>query len=132
MIGLDTNILVRFLVRDDEKQSRIAYKRFKKAETEREKLFIPLPVILETIWVLESAYNLSRREILDAIEDLSRMPVLLFEKEQVIADFLAAARKSKVDCADMLIAQSAKSGGCDRIITFDKKAARFKLFKLLT
>ncbi len=130
MIGLDFNILVRFLVRDDEKQSRIVYERFKKAEAEREKFFIPLPVVLETIWVLESAYNLSRREILESIEDLTRMPVVLFEKEQVIADFLAAARKTKIDLADMIIAQSAKAGGCDRIITFDKKAARFKFFKL--
>ena len=57
MIALDTNVLVRFLVRDDEKQAQIVYARFKQAESAREVLFVSLLVVLETIWVLESAYD---------------------------------------------------------------------------
>ena len=55
MMALDTNVIVRFLVRDDEAQSNLVYKRLKKAELERERLFVPLVVMLEALWVLESA-----------------------------------------------------------------------------
>ena len=58
MIALDTNVIIRFLVRDDEKQAKTVYARLKKAEATRERLFIPLLVLLETIWVLDSAYNM--------------------------------------------------------------------------
>jgi len=66
--GLDTNVLVRFLVRDDEQQAETIYRIFKQAETNKEALFVPLLVVLETIWVLESVYKIPRQEILDSIK----------------------------------------------------------------
>lgn len=63
MKGLDTNILVRFLVRDDEAQAETIYKRFKQAESDKEVLFVPLLVVLETVWVLESVYERSIPDI---------------------------------------------------------------------
>lgn len=131
MIALDTNVIVRFLVRDDEKQAQAVYARFKKAESNRETLFIPLLVMLETIWVLESAYNRSREEILYAIEDMKNMPILEFEEDQVIQNLLSDGRKSGIDLSDLLIALAAKRGGCQTGITFDKKAARHPFFQLL-
>lgn len=132
MIALDTNVLIRFLVRDDEKQAQIVYARFKQAESAREALFVPLLVALETIWVLESAYDRSRQDILDAFDDLKSMPILEFEKVQVLQSLLAAGRKSNADLADLLIALTAQSCGCTSGFTFDKKAARFPFFRLLT
>jgi len=82
MIALDTNILVRLLVKDDDEQSRIVFKRFKKAEKNSEILFVPLLVVLELIWVLDSVYDCNREEIVNAIEKLTMMPIIRFEKLQ--------------------------------------------------
>ena len=131
MIAVDTNVIVRFLVRDDEKQAAAVYRRLKQAEKNRERLFIPLLVILETIWVLESAYDRSRGEILAAIEALRQMTVFEFEKDQVIGDLVSGARKCRADLADLLIAHSAKSCGCESGITFDRATAKLPYFSLL-
>ena len=131
MIALDTNVLVRFLVRDDAKQAQAVYARFKQAESSREVLWIPLAVVLETIWVLESAYDRTRTEILDSLEDLTNMPILEFEKDQVVQDLLTQGKNSGLDLSDLLIALAAKQCGCDTVITFDKKAAKHAYFQLL-
>jgi predicted nucleic-acid-binding protein len=67
MNAIDTNILVRFLVGDDKIQTRKVYKIFKKAESVKRELFVPLLVIQELIWVLESVYDIARGDILDSI-----------------------------------------------------------------
>jgi predicted nucleic-acid-binding protein len=131
VIALDTNVLVRFLVRDDEKQAQAVYARFKQAEAVRESLFVPLLVVLETVWVLESAYEKSRKDILAAFDELKSMSILEFEKAQVLEDFLSEAARSPVDLPDLLIALAARSCGCGGAITFDKKAAKFPFFRLL-
>lgn len=131
MIAVDTNVIVRFLVRDDETQAAAVRRRLKQAEAERERLLVPLLVVLETIWVLESAYGKSRHEVLDAIEDMRQMPVFEFEKDEVVERVLNDGRKSKADLADLLIAHSAQSCGCDSGITFDKGAAKLPFFSLL-
>ena len=131
MTALDTNVIVRFLVRDDEKQAQMAYARFKQAEAAGERLFVPLVVVLETIWVLESAYDLTRDEVLSALEDLRRMSILECEAPQVLEDVLSDANRRRADLSDLLIAHSAKAGGCDACLTFDKSAGRLPFFRLL-
>jgi len=131
MIAVDTNILVRFLVRDDEEQAEIARKHIKEAELRRERLKIPLLVVLETIWVLESAYDKSRSEILDTIRDIRQMPVFDFEDDQVIEGLLNDGPKQKADLADIMIAHAAIATGCETVITFDKSAAKLPSFSLL-
>ena len=133
MTALDTNVVVRFLVRDDEKQARQVYNRFARAEEERERFFVPLCVILEIIWVLESAYGLRRANILGALEDLCRMAVLDFGNGDALDRFLTDARRhSSADLSDLLIAHTAKAADCDSCLTFDRKAARLPFFELLT
>ncbi len=129
MKGIDTNILVRFLVGDDRIQTKKVYTLFKKAEAEKQELLVPLLVVLELIWVLESVYNISREDILDAIRDLLLMPVLKFEHQSALQQFVHNAQGNTYDLADILIAHSAKAQGCDTVITFDKKASRYKLFE---
>jgi predicted nucleic-acid-binding protein len=131
MIAVDTNILVRFLVRDDERQAEAALKRIKEAEVRRERLKIPLLVVLETIWVLESAYDKTRSEIQDAIRDMRQMPVFDFESDRVIEGLLNDGPKYKADLADIMIARSAEAIGCNTGITFDKAAAKLPFFSLL-
>ena len=70
MKALDTNVLVRFLVRDDEQQSKAVYRIFKQAEADKEVLFLPALVVLETVWVLESVYKVARQDILNSLDQL--------------------------------------------------------------
>ena len=131
MKALDTNVLIRFLVRDDERQAEIIYRIFKQAESDKEVLFVPLLVVLETVWVLESVYKIPRQEILDSINELILMPILEFETQSAIMSFVSSARESKMDLSDLLIAHSARFSGCECVFTFDKRASDFGLFELL-
>ncbi len=130
MKGIDTNILIRFLIGDDELQAKKVYNMFKKAESEKNELFVPLLVILELIWVLESVYEIHRTEILESISALTLMPILKFEHQSVLQEFTHSAQGNRYDLSDLLIAHSAKTQGCESIITFDKKASKFNLFEL--
>ena len=131
MKAIDTNILIRFLIGDDEPQAKKVYSIFKNAESEKIEIFVPLLVVLEMIWVLESVYEISRREILETIGDLLLMPVLKFDQQSAVQQLVHSAQGNKYDLSDLLIANSAKINGCESVITFDKKASKFKLFELL-
>ncbi|MFP4580020.1 MAG: PIN domain-containing protein [Candidatus Sumerlaeia bacterium] len=131
MIALDTNIIIRFLVRDDENQARLVYQHLAKAEKERRRFFISSLVVLETIWVLQSAYGLSRAEVLEALDDMRHMAVFAFEDEEVLVRLLNEALESRCDLADLLIALVAESAACESCLTLDKKAARLPFFKLM-
>ncbi|MBW2649768.1 MAG: PIN domain-containing protein [Deltaproteobacteria bacterium] len=131
MKALDTNVLVRFLVRDDKRQAETVYRIFKQAESDKEVLFVPLLVVLETVWVLESVYSIPRQDILDSINELILMPILEFEAQSAILNFAASARETKVNLPDLLIAHSAKFSGCECVLTFDKRTSNCGLFELL-
>ncbi len=131
MKAIDTNILVRFLTGDDERQAKKVYSIFKKAESEKIELFVPLLVVLEMIWILESVYEAARAEILDAIGDLLLMPIFKFDQQPAIQQFIHSAQGNKYDLSDLLIAHSAKINGCEAVLTFNKKASKFNLFELV-
>jgi len=131
MKGVDTNILVRFLVSDDEVQSKKVYKLFKKVEAKNGTLFIPLLVVLELIWILESAYQISRKEIVESISDILLMPILRFEHQSALQQFTHFAQNNNYDLSDLIIAYSAKEQGCESVLTFDKKASKSDLFELM-
>jgi predicted nucleic-acid-binding protein len=76
---------------DRASQAGIVYQIFKTAETEKKDLFVPLLVVLELIWVLESAYAVSRTDILDSIGDLLAMPIFKFEHQSALQQFAASA-----------------------------------------
>lgn len=131
MKALDTNILIRFLTGDDDTQAKKVYALFKQTESERKELFVPLVVVLEIIWVLESVYDISRAEIIETVDDLLSMPVLKFEQPAVLQQLVHFAPKNTVDLSNILIAGSAKISGCSAILTFDKKAAKHDRFELV-
>ena len=131
MKALDTNVLVRFLVKDDERQAKAVYKIFKQAESNVDVFFIPTLVLLETIWVLDSVYEITRKEILDSVDELLLMPILEFDAQSAIRSFISSARENRADLSDLLIAHYAKYSGCDSVITFDKRATKMELFELL-
>lgn len=131
MKAIDTNVLVRFLVNDDPAQAQQARQLFSAAEQQRVIYFVPLLVVLESIWVLESAYQVGRNELIEAFSDLLLLPVLEFEQREAVQAMLQAARTDSLDLPDLLIAKSALRNGCECVVTFDKKAARNDAFELL-
>lgn len=131
MRALDTNILIRFLVEDHELQTKKARKLITNAENTKQPLFIPILVTLEMIWVLQSVYDVKRTDILLALSSLLQMPILEFENQQMVRDFLISAKQFKGDLSDILIAQSAHFANCETTLTFDKKASKFELFTLV-
>jgi len=130
MKGIDTNILVRFLVGDDELQAQKVYNIFKKAESEKNELFVPLLVVLELVWVLESVYEIERSKILESISELLLMPVVKFEHQSALQQFTHYAQGNSYDLSDLIIAYSAKEQGCQSVITFDRKASKHPIFEL--
>ena len=131
MKAVDTNILVRFLVGDDPVQSEKVKTFLQNAEKRGLVLFISIPVLLETIWVLESSYCCPRSEILNAIEQLILMPIFRFEAPERVKDMIQQARENKMELADLLIGLTARDAGCDVSLTFDKDASKSSLFEYL-
>ncbi|MCF6319636.1 MAG: type II toxin-antitoxin system VapC family toxin [Proteobacteria bacterium] len=131
MKALDTNVLVRFLMADDEKQTASVYELFKKSEKNKQELFITILVILELLWVLESVYEINRQNIVNSLSDMMQMPIFKFEHHLSLQQLVIAAKDTNTDLSDLLIAQCAKSLGCKVTLTFDKKAAKTQLFKLM-
>jgi len=89
-------------------------------------------VASETIWTLQPVYDVSDDDIVSAIAKLLLMPILKFEQPAAIQRFIASARDANLGLADLLIAHSAKASLYQQVLTFDKKAAAFKYFQLLT
>ena len=132
MTGVDTNILVRFLVGDDSKQANKIYDIFKNAEDQKQELFVPILVIIELIWMLESIDEIDRFDLLNVLSQLILMPIFSFEHLSAIQQFIPDVQTSNFDLSDLLIAHSAGSCGYHSILTFDKKASKHKFFELVT
>ncbi len=131
MKALDTNILIRFLMRDDEYQAEKVFELFIDAQDRKDKFFVPAVVLMELLWVLEFVYEISREDILKAVEDLLCLAILEFENREAVIRFLNLARKYKTELSDLFIASISKERGCEKTLTFDKKASKCNLFELM-
>ncbi|MBI5141233.1 MAG: type II toxin-antitoxin system VapC family toxin [Nitrospirae bacterium] len=128
MKALDTNILVSFLVNDDQEQAERVKELFVQAESTGDRFFVPAVVLLELIWVLSAIYDHSRENILRGIHELSLMPILVFEDIEAVRQFVSESSSSGIDLPDLLIALKSRVCGCDTVLTFDKKAVRSGYF----
>lgn len=131
MTGLDTNIIVRYLVWDDVKQAKKAEKYILKAIEGGEKCFINLIVLCELIWVLESAYKFSRDEIEKVCQSLLRTKQLEIEKRDLVKSTLRDYVKGRADFADYLIGRINNEYGCEVTLTFDRKTRNSPFFRCL-
>ena len=128
MLGIDTNVLIRFLVRDDESQFEKARKLIKREVAAGRRVFVSQLVLLETEWVLRSRYSLSKIEIIAAISGLLDATDVQFEDEPAIEAALFVWRDSVADFADCLIGARNKRLGCRATATFDVRAAKLAGF----
>jgi predicted nucleic-acid-binding protein len=124
MLGLDTNVLVRFLVRDHEAQFERARRLIKREVGAQEKVVISLLVLLETEWVLRSRYRLQKNRIMDAISGLLDATELELEDEPTIEEALYLWKDSAADFADCLIGAHHRRLGCRATVTFDARAVK--------
>jgi predicted nucleic-acid-binding protein len=130
MIGLDTNILVRYLTQDDPVQSPQARKIMEQQLTEENPGFISIVATVELVWVLENAYKVSAREIAAAVERVLQTDVLVVQNEQEVFTAVAKLKEGRGSFADALIAALGSWANCSRTLTFDRKALRIPGFAL--
>ena len=127
MIGLDTNVLVRFLAQDDVKQAAAATRLIEKELTVSRQGFISLVVLSELCWVLSSIYSATAEEIITTVQDLLNTPQFQVERREAVQAAIARLKVSptrKAGFVDALIAAIAQSAGCAETVTFDKGAVR--------
>ena len=126
MIGLDTNVLVRYLAQDDAHQSAIATRLIEQDLSAAEPGFISLVVLTELGWVLKRLYGASEAELLDTVADLLASPQFQVENRSVVQAAVQHMRglKTKAGWTDLLIAQIASTQGCSHTVSFDKTAVR--------
>jgi predicted nucleic-acid-binding protein len=132
VIGLDTNVIVRYLAQDDDVQSPLATRLMESLTSERPG-FVSSVSLVETTWVLSRAYGASRDEIGAAVEGLLRAAELVVENSDAAYRALAIYRNSgRAEFSDALIAQRCALAGAAATVTFDRRAAREAGMQLLT
>jgi predicted nucleic-acid-binding protein len=130
MIGLDTNVLIRYLTQDDPVQSAKATAILERRLTLKNPGFVSIVAMVETVWVLDRAYGLTAPEIAIVIERLLQVEVLAIENEQEVFTAMVALKLRRGSFADALIAELGARAGCTRTLTFEQKALRLPGFGL--
>ncbi len=131
MIGLDTNILVRYLTQDDPIQSPKATRILERTFTPDAPGFLSLASILETAWVLENIYGLSNLKLAEAIERMLQIEALAIQNEKEVFGAMFILKSNQGSFEDALIGALGAWAGCDFTLTFDKKASRLSGFELI-
>jgi predicted nucleic-acid-binding protein len=128
MLGIDTNVLVRFLVKDDDAQFAKALKLIEREWRDDEPILISQLVLLETEWVLRSQYGMLKSEIANAFAGLLDVREFQIEDEPSLERALFVWRDSSTEFADCLIGERNRQLGCNATATFDSRAAKLSGF----
>jgi predicted nucleic-acid-binding protein len=123
MIGLDTNVIVRYVMQDDPEQAMKASGLIETLTPERPG-FVTLVSLIETVWVLISCYGLTRLQIAQFLEQLLSTDAVLIDRAEEVWRALRRFQASRADFADCLIACNAAAAGCECTMTFDARAAK--------
>lgn len=134
MIGLDTNVLARYLTQDDVRQAALASQLIENDLTIARPGFVSLVVLAELCWVLSRLYSATMDELADMISDLLNTPQIQVERREVVQAAIRRfnhGKSRKAGLVDALIAEIANSEGCSSTVTFDKAAVRVAGMTLL-
>ena len=132
MAALDTNILVRYLVRDDARQLALAKKLISAAVHAGETLYVPVTVMLELEWVLRSGFTLKKDQVILALASLLASAELSFESEAAVEIALALYKNGAADFSDCVHIALAHAAGERPLWTFDRAAAKIAGAQLLS
>ncbi len=130
MIGLDTNILVRYVAQDDAKQSLRATRLIESLTAEAPG-YVGLVAVVELVWVLTGCYDSSREEVAAVLETLLRAKELVVADADAVWKALRLFKQGKADFADCLIERCGALAGCSHTATFDRDAAKHCGMKLV-
>lgn len=130
MIGLDTNIVVRYLTHDDPAQTAAATKVIE-SFSQNSPGFLSLIVIAELVWVLETSYRFKKNEVERVLNTLLRSKELVIERAEIVAQALRTFSASRADFVDCLIERCSHAAECKYTLTFDRSAAGTAGMKLL-
>jgi predicted nucleic-acid-binding protein len=128
MLGLDTNLLVRFFVQDDRAQFERARRLIEDESSDGTPVFVSLLVVLETEWVLRSRYGLTKTEIAGALSGLLDSTEVRLEDEATIEQALFVWKDCAAEFADCLIGARHRALGCRATVSFDTKASKLPGF----
>jgi len=131
MKGLDTNVLVRYLVRDDKKQAEKAGAYIRKTVASGESCFINNIVLCELVWVLESAYEYDKGSIADVLERILATKQFELERKDITRQAVSDYKNGRGDLADYLIGRINQALGCDATVTFDRALKNTTSFMML-
>lgn len=124
MIGIDTNVMVRYIAQDDPTQSKRAGRLIEQECSAAVPGYIGLVVLVELAWVSESCYGATRGELADILRRVLSIRQLVIQDAEIAWKALRLFESSGADFADCLIESNAASAGCAATMTFDKAAAR--------
>lgn len=130
MVALDTNVLVRYIAQDDAGQSAVASRFIETELSERNRGFISLVALLETVWVMESRYAADAQTIADITQDLLQASTLQVQDSAAVGQAITRYRQGGVDLHDCLITSLAAQRGAE-VVTFDARAAKRLGMRLL-
>ncbi|HTF71391.1 MAG TPA: type II toxin-antitoxin system VapC family toxin [Edaphobacter sp.] len=131
MIGLDTNVILRYLLQDDPKQTPLANHIVDQVLSQENPGFITLVTVLEIVWVLRSLLKQTRTEIATHLENLLAADTLEVQNEQQVFEAVFALRRGTGEFEDALIGALNAWAGCPHTLTFDKRALRMPYFQLI-
>lgn len=131
MIGLDTNVVVRILTRDDPEQVKSALDAISNQCSEKDPGMINCIVLVEVVWVLSSSYRYKREQIVAAVEKLLQVRELTIQYPDEAWQALHLFRDHAGDFSDYYLAAVNRGKGCRTTLTFDAKAARNGLFEMV-
>src|ERR1017187_843239 len=123
MIGLDTNILVRYFIQDDPEQTRLAVNLIDSLSP-TESGWIGVAVFMELDWVMNNVLKVKKDRVVEIFDTLLVSQELVVENANTVREALQLYRSRNTDFSDCLIASAAKAAGCSRTVTFDRIAAR--------
>jgi predicted nucleic-acid-binding protein len=131
MIGLDTNVLVRFFTQDDPVQFRQARSFIQTQLSVDEPGYVNLIVLVEFAWTLAKAYRFSKDEITSAVDALLDTAEIALQREEAVAAALRLCKAADLDFVDALIAEVNRDAGCRETWTFDVRFANSNAARLL-
>lgn len=131
MTGLDTNLLVRYIIRDHPAQTIKATRIIDQQLTAKEPGFISVASLVEMVWVLKSSYGLTHLQLGQAVERLLQIGTLLIQNEKEVYSAMLAQKSGQGSFADALIGSLGLWAGCTSTLTFDKRASRLPGFQLI-
>jgi predicted nucleic-acid-binding protein len=124
VIGIDTNVLVRYIAQDEPAQARKATTLIETECSEANPGFVGLIVLVEVVWVAESCYTASREDVAKIVRQLLDTRQLIVQEAESVWQALRRFESTKADFADCLIERLASTAGCTKTVTSDKKATR--------